>query len=294
MESLFEAFVQTEAGRKSQEGTGLGLPISQKFVQLMGGDIKVSSIVGQGTTFEFHICIKLAEAVQVRAEQSQRQVISLAPDQPTYRILVVDDKWESRLILVNLMAPLGFEVQEAENGEEAVKICQRWQPDLIWMDMRMPVMSGYQATRRIREQENGQEAVIIALTASVFDKQRSVVLSAGCNDFVSKPFRQEVIFDKMAQYLGVRYVYQQESPTATTVPDVGPISIKEIQTQVTLMPAEWLLQLHWAALELDEEQMLDLIEILKKDQPAIAKTLEDLVNDFQFEKIANLTKPTGE
>ncbi|MEQ8957170.1 MAG: response regulator, partial [Coleofasciculus sp. C2-GNP5-27] len=292
LDTLFEAFIQTEAGRKSQEGTGLGLPISQKFVQLMGGSIAVSSVLDQGTTFRFTIKVSPAQAADIESQESKR-VIGLAPNQPTYRILIADDKWESRVLLVNLIAPMGFEVQEAKNGQQAVECWQRWQPHLIWMDMRMPVMDGYEATRRIRQSLSGQATVIIALTASVFDKQRSVVLSAGCDDFVSKPFREEVIFEKMAQHLGVRYLYAETKPPSLPSPDTSPAPLQETALQEALaqMPTEWLAQLHKAALSAREKVIIQLIAQIPEEQLSLAQTLTQWVNALSFDRIVDLTQP---
>lgn len=291
LSTLFEAFVQTDTGRKSQEGTGLGLSISKKFVQMMGGDISVSSIVNQGTIFKFDIEIDPVEATPVENKQSQRHLIGLAPNQPVYRILVADDKWESRLILVNLISPLGFEVREAKNGQEALDIWEHWEPHLIWMDMRMPVLDGYEATKKIRSHLKGQATAIIALTASVFNKQRTVILSSGFNDFVSKPFREEIIFEKMAQYLGVRYTYEESTQFILAKSDTTRDLTRE---ELALLPANWVVKLHQAATQLDEEQMLDIIKFLSKEYTSIAKALQNLVNKFQFERIANLTQPAGE
>ena len=197
---LFEAFTQTESGKQSQEGTGLGLSISRKFVQLMGGDMEVCSQLGEGTVFRFEIKVKEVEATEVASQQVKRRIIALEPGQPCYRILIVDDKPVNRQLLVQLLSPLGFELQEASNGKEAVEIWQQWQPHLIWMDMRMPVMDGFAATRRIKATAVGQATAIIALTASVLEEERAVVLSAGCDDFLRKPFRDEQIFTALEQH----------------------------------------------------------------------------------------------
>ncbi|NET35959.1 MAG: response regulator, partial [Cyanothece sp. SIO1E1] len=172
--TIFDAFVQTESGRQSQQGTGLGLPISQKFVQLMGGDITVVSQLGQGTTVGFQLQIDPVEASEVQTKL-HRRVIGLAPDQPDYRILVVEDRPENRQLLVQLLESVGFTVQEAKNGQEAIARWQTWHPHLIWMDMQMPVMDGYEATKQIRDVEplpatalHHASTKIIALTASVF------------------------------------------------------------------------------------------------------------------------------
>ncbi|MGL5062311.1 MAG: PAS domain S-box protein, partial [Microcoleus sp.] len=166
LDRLFEAFVQTKTGKDAQEGTGLGLIISREFVQLMGGDIAVSSEVGTGTVFEFDIQVHLVEAADIETKKTKRQVIALEPNQPRYRLLIVDDKPLNRQLLVKLLNPLGFELREANNGKEAVEIFMDWEPHLIWMDMRMPVMDGYEATKQIKTTTKGQATAIVALTAS--------------------------------------------------------------------------------------------------------------------------------
>lgn len=290
--NLFKAFVQTETGRRSQEGTGLGLSISKQFVQLMGGDITVNSVLGQGTVFRFNVQVELAEVSEIQTQRTIRQVVGLEPDQEAYRILVVDDRWESRRILVHLLAPLGFEVQEAENGQEAVNIWSRWQPHLIWMDMRMPGIDGYEATRRIRSSTEGQGVAIIALTATVLDRQQSVTLAAGCNDFVSKPFRQEVIFEKMAEHLGVRYVYEENSPTKVESKNIDCIStnVKSLHKALAAMPVDWVSDMCRAALSAREKQILQLIEQIPEEHVPLARALTQMVNNLQFDQIVSLTE----
>ena len=190
LDKLFEAFTQTESGRESQEGTGLGLAISRQFVQLMGGDITVTSELGKGTTFNFSIQPQLGNEI-IGETSDKRQVIALAPNQPDYKILVVDDKPINRQLLVRLLVPLGFEVREASNGQEAIVMWEAWQPHLIWMDMRMPVMDGYEATKYIKSTTQGNATAIIALTASVLEQERAIILSAGCDDFMRKPFKEQ-------------------------------------------------------------------------------------------------------
>jgi CheY-like chemotaxis protein len=221
LDRLFEAFGQTETGRKSQEGTGLGLPISRRFVHLMRGDITVESTPGVGSSFRFYIQTHLAEASEVQTLKPHRQAIGLEPGQPTYRILVVEDKWANRQLMVRLLAPLGFEVQEATNGQEAIALWQDWHPHLIWMDMRMPVMDGYEATREIKARSGDRSPVILALTANAFEEERLVALAIGCDDFIRKPCQEEVILEKMAEYLGVRYIYTNS--TETTI-DLKPVT----------------------------------------------------------------------
>jgi GAF domain-containing protein/DNA-binding response OmpR family regulator/HPt (histidine-containing phosphotransfer) domain-containing protein len=217
--NLFEPFAQTETGRKSQEGTGLGLPISRKFVKLMGGDISVTSTVGIGTIFNFHIQVKPGESSAIQPVKIEQRIIGLAPGQRNYRILVVEDKWANRQLLVQLLLPLGFEVKEAADGQEAIALLESWSPDLIWMDMRMPVMDGYAATKAIRAKNWTKPPIIIALTANAFEEERMIALSIGCDDFVRKPFQENTILEKIAEYLGVRYIYAEQSQQSSILYD---------------------------------------------------------------------------
>jgi GAF domain-containing protein len=210
---LFEAFAQTETGKRSQEGTGLGLRISRKFVHLMGGEISVTSQVGVGSMFKFHILVKPSNLLEIQTPKNPHHILGLEPGQPTYKILVVEDKFANRQLLVQLLKPLGFEVKEATNGEEAIALCQSWSPDLIWMDMRMPIMDGYAATKEIKTRLEDQAPTIIALTANAFEEERMIALSIGCDDFVRKPFQENVILEKIAEYLGVKYIYEESDRT---------------------------------------------------------------------------------
>ncbi|MCC5634677.1 PAS domain S-box protein [Nostoc sp. CHAB 5844] len=286
---LFQAFGQTEIGIKSQQGTGLGLAISRKYVQLMGGDITVSSQLGVGSTFTFQIDIDLASTCQVPVEQHQRQVLGLAPGQTEYRILVVDDVLESRLVLVKLLQIMGFVVREAANGEEAVALCQVWQPHLIFMDMRMPVMDGYAATKVIKV--TSVHPIIIALTANAFEEQQEAMLSAGCDDLLNKPFREEEILEKIRQYLDVKYIYREENPQLSIAiqSNVSPIVKNEyFLPWLAQMPDEWLAQLYNAAAQCSDDLILQLMARITEEKTVCQQYLADLANNFQFEKIMEL------
>ncbi|MBD2182944.1 PAS domain S-box protein [Planktothrix sp. FACHB-1355] len=299
--TLFDPFVQTETGKKSQSGTGLGLPISRQFIQLMGGDITVSSRLGKGTIFQFNIQIKLAEATEVPNQTLSQKVIGLAADQPQYRILVVDDKSEGRLLLFNLLSPLGFQVEEAANGAEAIAIWENWRPHLIWMDMQMPVMDGYEATKQIKAiqksySEEGNHysecpvppPVVIALTASAFAENRATVLAAGCDDFVSRPFREEVIFSKMSEYLGVRYVYEESAVKQKLQIPKQTTSWQLSSEDLAAMPKEWIVQLYQAAKALDEDKIVQLSEQIKNLDARLANSLVELAKKVRFDKITDL------
>jgi len=291
IERIFQAFTQTESGKKSQQGSGLGLAISQKFVQLMGGDIAVRSILGQGTAFTFDIPVLIVEEIDIKISKPQRQVIGLVTDQPKYRILVVEDRYESRLLLVALIRAIGFDVREAENGQEAIELWWNWEPDLIWMDMRMPIMDGYEATKHIKSHLKGRKTIIIAITASAFEEERSLVFSAGCDDFVRKPFRDEDILEMIAKYLQVRYLYQDNSDLNDPLLSGNNISeITEFLTSQTLakMPKNWVLELERAATELDEKEIIFLLNEIRSEHPNIVNAIENLVNNFRFDLIVDL------
>jgi CheY-like chemotaxis protein len=299
---LFEAFVQTETGRKSQQGTGLGLAISREFVKLMGGDITLNTRLGEGTIFRFDIQVSPAEVALDQTHKPCQRVIGLAPNQPRYRILVVEDVRENRQLLVKLLETLEFEVREAVNGQEAIALWESWQPHLIWMDMRMPVMDGYDATKYIKAQANGQDTVIIALTASAFEEERSVALEAGCDDFVRKPFSQEVIFEKIALYLGVRYTYEQqqfpsltqsESPQESLTPD-RPATAQLEASALAVMPASWVAALHQAATALDDQLILELLSQIPEVHAPLRNALAEWVNNFRFDRIVALTQMATE
>jgi PAS domain S-box-containing protein len=293
LEAVFDAFVQTASGQATHEGTGLGLPISRQFVRLMGGDLVVHSELGTGSLFKFDVQIELVDAAEVLTSQSERRVIGLEPGQRaadggSYRLLVAEDREASRKLLAKLLEPLGFEVREAVNGQEAIEVWEEWEPHLIWMDMRMPVMGGLEATKRIKATTRGQATVVIALTASAFEEDRQVILSEGCDDFVRKPFREAEIFDKLAKHLGVRFVYEvyEDQPA-----DIAPTPQERLTPgALAVLPADWLAELNQAAVQADGDLVLDLVEQIRGQHPSVADALAGLVRNYRFDIIVTLTQ----
>jgi signal transduction histidine kinase/ligand-binding sensor domain-containing protein/CheY-like chemotaxis protein len=285
MSRLFETFSQTESGRRSQEGTGLGLAISRSFVMLMGGEISVESALGRGTIFR--VGVPLPVSAEPVAGLEAQTVVALEPGQPVRRILVVDDTPENREILVRLLGPLGFEMREAGDGRAAVEMWKSWRPHLVWMDMRMPVLDGYGATRRIREAEaaspDGQpRTVIISLTASAFEHDRDAILAAGCDDFVTKPYREATIFEKLAAHLGVRYVYEEGAPED----EGGPAPVD--RAEVARLPAELRRRLRYGVDSGDVSLTSGAVADVRRHDARLARELDRLVRAYRFEELLEL------
>lgn len=303
IDHLFDAFVQTETGQKMAEGTGLGLTITRNFVQLMGGTISVSSVVGKGTIFKFGIKISPADVYPVTPQPRQR-VLCLEPNQPIYRILVADDTAENRLLLIKLLEPIGFEVREAVNGMECLVLWESWQPHLIFMDTRMPMMDGLAATRRLRIKEKERlsqansapdlpKTIIIALTASAFEEKREEILAAGSDNFVRKPFTEEQVFDTIAHHLGVRYRYEELSEDLPLPGSSYRIQEKPDSffcSELASLPSAWVTELAQAANQLDEAMIAQLIQELPTEKADLAKALTDLLHDFRLDVIVRVTQ----
>jgi PAS domain S-box-containing protein len=273
---IFEPFTQLE--ENEQPGSGLGLAISRRLVQLMGGDIQAKSSLGEGSTFSFRVRAQIAEAPASNELTAFEEVDRLEPGQTNIRVLVVDDKSENRELLSQLLASVGFEVREAANGETALEVFQAWRPDLVWMDMRMPVMDGYEATRRLRRLPGGKDVKILAVTASAFEEQRSRIFAAGCDDLIHKPYRPEQIFSAMAKHLGVRFETRTKAPIIDTTKNnldwgqIGPAEIAAIKE---------------AAEQLDTDRIQALAATIETKNAPLAQHLRELAADFRFDLICS-------
>jgi PAS domain S-box-containing protein len=297
LEAVFDPFVQGAdvvdfMATQAPEGTGLGLSISRRFVLLMGGDIIVESELGAGSKFSFSVIVGIAEVEELLAERTKQEVLRLEPDQPVHRLLVVEDRETNRRLLVKLLEQLGFEVQEATNGQEAIDVWQLWKPHLIWMDMQMPVMNGREATKRIKSMPGGESVSIIAITATAFDEDRESILLDGCDAFVRKPFRKNEIIDILVRHLNVRFRYK-DAPFPTTDEKESEAARKSPDVQaLTAMPAEWLEELCIATKRADLHRILELIEQIRDQYPVLARILIDLAESYAYENILSLIENT--
>jgi two-component system sensor histidine kinase/response regulator len=286
---LFHHFEQTQTGRKAGTGTGLGLAISREFVRLMGGDMSVSSQLGRGSLFGFNMALKEVDPAAVVAKVEPRRVAGLQPGQPQYRVLVADDKEDNRELLSQMLGPVGFQIRQVANGEDAVKEFEVWNPNLILMDLRMPVVDGYEAIRRIRASISGKDVRIIAVTASAFEETRQEVIVTGADDFVSKPFRETELFEKIGRLLGVKYVYAEEAVLVAA----EPVAFEAVTPESLYgLPYELVRQIREATINGDLDRMLELIQQAAIHNVRVADGMRSLAERFDYQKLLDLI-PTG-
>lgn len=260
------------------------------IVELMHGEISVHSIAHGGSTFTVTVPVYSTSESQGESESRDR-LFSLAPSQPRHRILVVDDHSENRLLLVRLLTQLGLEVKEVTNGKDAIRMWQDWHPALIWMDVRMPETDGYETTKQIRALEPEHHTIIIALTAHASQSDRTLALAAGCDDYITKPFRAELLFQKLKDYLGLEYLYT-ESTVAPVPQSVEPSSDDAAEalnpTLPASLPSEWLYSLEAAAICGNNRAIVELATQLPPSFDRLGKQLTELAEKYQFEQILQL------
>ena len=278
---IFEPFVQV--GQASgQRGTGLGLAISRQLVQLMGGRISVSSQPGLGSRFRIDLPVDPATPCEIAASLDQEgEIRGLESGQPAWRLLIVEDQPESALLLSRLLSDAGFQVRTAEDGQRGVEVFAQWQPHFIWMDRRMPVMDGLEATRCIRALAGGDEVKIVALTASVFIDQHREMLSAGVDEILHKPYRPRQLFDCLARHLGARYVYRRPAAPAAPSPEVR----VDLAMRAGKLPEDLRQALLDASIALDSGRIDRLIDRVAEIDPLWAEDMRRQADRFDYEAI---------
>lgn len=270
-DKLFDYFEQAGSQEDSEAGTGLGLAISREFVRLLGGGISVESEPGVGSIFRFEIDLEEPSVDTVVWSAEGHRVLGLQPGQPICRALVVDDVPGNRELVVQILEEVGFEVRSASNGREAVAEFGEWHPQVILMDLRMPVMDGYEATRRIRASAGGADVAILAVTASAFAELREGTYSVGIDDFVVKPFHAKELLDKIAEFVGVQYVYEEnvpgEKPVGTDTLDRA--ALEHVPEDLRLRIREAVLAADFAA----AGELADEVSLHDEHAAAVLRTL---------------------
>lgn len=267
---LFEYFEQVGTGHEAEAGTGLGLAISREFVRLLGGDITVETQAGVGSVFRFEIAIEEADGGATSGGDTQdHRVLGLLPGEPHYRVLVADDAQDNRELLIQLLEPAGFSVKAVCNGKEALEGFKEWCPHAILMDLRMPVMDGYEATRQIRAAPNGADVAIVGVTASAFAEMRQGVFDAGVDEFMVKPFHEHELFEKLGKLLGARYAYDEGEEIGAAAEALGASAMAALPSGVTD-------RIRQAAIAADFDavlQLADEVGVLDEDLAAALRTL---------------------
>jgi CheY-like chemotaxis protein len=298
---IFLPFHQIGDPRRRVEGTGLGLAISQKLVQMMGASLNVESTLGQGSVFSIDLDLpEVSDGVEV-VKADEGKIIGLK--EKNYRVLVADDKWENRSVLVDLLSPLGFEVVEATDGQDCLNQALKIKPDVILLDMVMPRIDGFEATRRLRQLPTLKEVVIIAMSASAFADDQQKCLAAGCNGFISKPVEAQKLFEQLRMQLGLEWVYEDKD-------EVGRLKDEQknllhtshcashrfantLHTSLVAPPLNELTALHKLAMIGDIggiQQQADLIEQLDEQFVPFAQQLRQLAKGFQEKQILEFVR----
>jgi len=276
--AIFQPFEQVGARRRQTEGTGLGLAISQRIVELMGSTIQVQSEINVGSIFWFDANISQAdEWVKTSQIDDHGQIIGIKDRQP--KIMVIDDKWANRSVISNLLSPIGFEVSEANDGQEGWEKILEVQPDLIVTDLLMPEVDGFELIKRVRESENFKDLIIIVCSASVFETDQYRSLEAGANAFIAKPVQATELLQKVQQYLELEWVYEANE---------APLAIGSDTNELISPPATEMEILYELAMKGNFREIVKQVVLLEQIDPKyipFAKRLHQMATDFQDEEI---------
>jgi PAS domain S-box-containing protein len=278
LQAIFQPFEQVGDRRRHTEGTGLGLAISQRIVELMGSTIQVQSEMNVGSIFWFDVNISQAdEWVKTSQIDDRGQIIGIKDRQP--KIVVVDDKWANRSVISNLLSPIGFEVSEANDGQEGWEKILEVQPDLIVTDLLMPEVDGFELIKRVRESENFKDLIIIVSSASVFETDQYRSLEAGANTFIAKPVQATELLQKLQQYLELEWVYEANE---------APLAIGSDTNELISPPATSMEILYELAMKGNFREIVKQAVLLEQIDPKyipFAKRLHQMAKDFQDEEI---------
>ncbi|OFX62165.1 MAG: hypothetical protein A2046_10065 [Bacteroidetes bacterium GWA2_30_7] len=274
---IFEPFYQSN-NFSSHIGTGLGLTICKQYAELFGGNISVESKLNTGTTFTVQIPVNLADKSEI-VQYNYQSIKSLAPTEPEYKILIIEDQQENWILLQRILENVGFSVKIAENGQKGLEKYKTWNPQLIFMDIRMPVMDGLEATKIIRQVENDKKIKIIGVSAHVFKDEIQNILSVGMNDFIKKPYHFSEIYISLQKHLNVKYIFQDNNNLS---------SIEQIPLNIEMFKKidnDTLLNLKELIENLDRDKIIEQINNIKLQDNELGEILFNYINTFRYTEI---------
>ncbi|MBU0485308.1 MAG: cache domain-containing protein [Proteobacteria bacterium] len=283
-ERIFAPFVQLGERPPTEAGTGLGLAICKQYVELMGGEIGVAGGPdGVGTVFFFEIPAEVLPSGVLEKPVTRGRVVGVDEEVSGYRLLIAEDQPENRLLLKKLLAPFGFEIKEAVNGEEALALWHDWQPHLIFMDIRMPVIDGLEATRRIKAADTERQTRVVVITAHALEEERRAIVAAGCDDFIRKPFHDWEIYDALSRYLGIRFKYEDVESVAEG--ESGP---EVTAGELSRLPKKLAVELFRAAELLDGARTHKVINRITAHDRQLGARLRRMSDTLQYKELLAL------
>lgn len=277
---LFQPFEQGLAGI-SKGGSGLGLVITHEYVQLMGGKLSVESKPGRGSTFSFSYPFKAIHSPITEVNNMNKSAIGLKTGAGSRLALIVDDHQQSRSFMVQLLEMLGFRTLQADNGKQALAEFKAGHPDVILMDMHLPVMDGYEAIRRIRKLIAGKNIPIIAVTASIIGYDMNNIYACGADSALVKPCQVADITNALAKHAGIDFTYDENINDVDTVQELT-------ATSISMLSNELRNKLCAATENGDIITMRNIVMEIKQTEPVMANGIANLVEQFNYDQLLEL------
>ena len=288
LDRIFQPFEQTEEGR-ARGGTGLGLPISRKYCQLLGGDLLAQSEVGKGSRFSFTIRAKPCLPYSLAGNGEEARIIGVRSGRLP-RVLIVDDRETNRDILFKILEPLGFLVAQAADGREAFGLIDSWGPELLLLDLVMPGISGRDIIQAIRTDPARKNLKIIVITASVLDEEKEGVINLGADAFVRKPFREKEVLDEIGSLFGLEYAYDAGGDDA---PSPAAFSGNELAAKISALPAETLSRLRDSIKLGDLDEVRKIAGEISENDAPLAGAIMEMADSYRFEALLGILGPIG-
>ncbi|MEN8130024.1 MAG: response regulator [Pseudomonadota bacterium] len=279
---IFDQFTQLPVGSRSYEGTGLGLSIVSRYLDLLNGEIEVGSHVGTGSRFSLTLPVLSGDQHGVEEPVQSRIVTGLESGQPEYRVLIIEDDEDNRTLFRKILEPVGFQVREASNGTDAVNIFTQWHPQLVLMDIKMPIMDGYEATRLIRDSSKGETCRIIVISANISEEGSSKIIEAGCDDYLRKPFRDTDLFTAIEKHLNLRFTYSDDDKQQSES------IIEKLSSGLTGLPREWKQTFRVATMEGKLQDMEKLLDDITQSHSELAKAMKKMLVRYDMDGLLQM------